>query len=66
MTLHEYLIDGEGRKWCAFDCPAGAQHWEGEWETEYEPAALESSTLTTYRITKDDADKITHYDAIDL
>jgi hypothetical protein len=42
---HEYLIDGEGRRWCADDCPAEPPHWTGEFETVYEiPPGLEGES----------------------
>lgn len=34
---HEYLIDGEGRRWCADDCPADSPHWNGEPENVFTP-----------------------------
>ncbi len=36
---HEFLIDDEGRRWCADDCPGDHPHWNGEPEdiTEREP-----------------------------
>lgn len=36
MSIHEYLIDDDGKRWCAFDCPAEHPHWKGEPEDEHE------------------------------
>jgi len=38
---HEYLIDTEGRRWCADDCPREMPHWSGEPESVYRIAEAE-------------------------
>ena len=30
MSEAEFLIDDEGRRWCADDCPDDHPHWNGE------------------------------------
>ena len=30
MSSHEFLIDDDGRRWCADDCPGDHPHWNGE------------------------------------
>jgi len=34
--IHEYLIDDEGRRWCADDCPGEQPHWNGEPEDVFD------------------------------
>lgn len=36
MSLHEFLIDDEGRRWCPLDCPGERPHWNGEPEGVFE------------------------------
>lgn len=40
MSAHEFLIDDEGRRWCADDCPSAHPHWNGEPEDVFVAAGI--------------------------
>ncbi len=38
---HEFLIDNDGKMWCALDCPGSSPHWDGEAPIGENPVAAD-------------------------